>query len=173
MRHAGSGDTSGGTLCGGRPVGTGRRGRPWGSDGDALFVREVMSRDLVVLAAWLPLSGLAERAARPRHATYAVVDGGGRPVGTLDLSALGDDLFFDGRTVRDVCTPIEASTLLHPDEPFDAACPHGPLALVVEAGRLVGVVSAGSIARFERRRSLLPDALRRRQAQTLAHVLAS
>lgn len=110
-------------------------------------VADVMQRDVVVIPAWTTVDAITFRAGSLRRA-YPVVDVSGAPIGVLDPAALGDLSACSGVTAAEMCIPLRGLHVLSPDEqaPEDAQSSptdHLP-SLVVENGRLVGVLPAPS-----------------------------
>lgn len=111
-----------------------------------------MSRDLVVVPSWLPGSALGDLQRWPRHAVYPVVDASGAPVGVLDLTAVSGGTAPCATVLRDVA-------VVGADEPLrlplgGPSASEAPLALVVEDGRMIRVVSEACLLRYERQRLL-------------------
>lgn len=158
-RHTGSPEDFGGESIVERRVGRiGSIPQPH-VDAHHVRVRDVMSRDLVVLPGCLSASALADRGVRARHGIYPVVDAAGVPVGLIDLAEVEWDLLSDGRTLAEVCTPLTKLTVVSPDDTVATPIPRLPTrrntpALVTENTRLVGIVSSGSLLRFERAQAL-------------------
>jgi len=91
--------------------------------------------------------------ASARHRAYPVIDLDGRPVGTVELARLVriPAALRSASRVGDVTTPLARTPVVGPDDHASAAArvlaPVSPLAVVVAAGRIVGVVTWVDIAR--------------------------
>jgi CBS domain-containing protein len=119
-----------------------------------------MSRDLVVMPGWLPVSALADRASTPRHGAYPVVDATGAPLGIIDLGHIRCDLMSDDRTLAEICTPLSRVQRVSPDDTVAGPIPRqrtgrGAPTLVIENARLIGVVTPGSLLRFARGHAMI------------------
>lgn len=148
-------------------------------DADQVRVRDLMSRDLVVLPAWLAVSALADRITRPRHGVYPVIDATGAPIGVIDLAEIDGDPSTDDRLLTEICTPVSQLPVVSPDDIVATPVPRlltrrNTLVLVTENDRLVGIVSAGALLRFERGRAMMARTTSSfSESPTDAHVLAS
>ena len=87
-----------------------------------------------------------------RHAAYPVVDDG-HPVGLLAFEAIAGvpRQEWDDRRVRDAMIPLREVAVVHENDPLDQALATftelSDRALVVDDGRLTGVLSAADVAR--------------------------
>jgi len=120
-----------------------------------LRVRDLMVRDPAVVPPGLSLGRFMDEVVwDKRHTTYPVVEDG-RAVGLLPFRCVaqvprGE---WDERTVRDCMLPLEEVTVLTESDPLtDAAAELGEApgvgrALVVDDGRLVGLLSVTDLAR--------------------------
>lgn len=132
------------------------RGSAAGTRIAGVQVRDVMSRDLVVLPAWLSVSALLDRTPCARHAVYPVVDLRGALVGLVDVGELGAAALERQGDLElgEICVPVGELTVLSPDDPvgplFQRRPARNALVLVVENGLLVGVLSPGGLARLAR-----------------------
>ncbi|MGW3045700.1 site-2 protease family protein [Kitasatospora sp. NPDC001159] len=127
-------------------------------------IRQVMTSPAVTGPDWLTADRfLADLTARTRHLVIPVLDFEGRPSGLVDLRALA--ALPPGRRaevrVRDLATPLGQCVVAAPGddlvEVLDRATAQPPI-LVIEDGRLVGVVTLENIDRTARSR--LPAASR-------------
>jgi Zn-dependent protease/CBS domain-containing protein len=118
-------------------------------------VREVMSTDPVVGPAWFTVEGFLERfAPYHRHLAFPVQEFDGRPAGLVSLDVLRR-LPPERRPlvrVSELARPLSAVVTAHPDDSAvelaaKLAASRQTLALVLEQGRLVGVVSPTDLAR--------------------------
>lgn len=118
-------------------------------------VRDVMSPDPVAVSDSLSVEEFVERYVfRHRFSTFPLAADGGRPAGLVSLNRVKQVPAGDRATTRvsDIaCDPSEVPTAA-PDEPLSdllprmAGCSDGR-ALVVEGGRVVGIVSPTDVAR--------------------------
>jgi Zn-dependent protease len=119
-----------------------------------LRVRDLMSAGPVVVAPDMTLSDVVDEVVwSARYTTYPVVDGG-RPVGLLPFAALASvpRSAWEGTTVAECMLPLERVTVLDPELPAVEALAavggaEGRRALVVEDGRLVGILSVADVSR--------------------------
>lgn len=120
-------------------------------------VRDVMSPDPVVVAGWWTVRTLIDWFIEhaPRHRIFPVVDFDGRPVGVIGLAALArvpEDLRMTTR-VQDAGRPIAQVSTVAPDVALADLLsvpvfrPGREVTLVLEGGRLVGLLTAGDFAR--------------------------
>ena len=161
MRHArrtgiGGGSAVGTALAGGTTSQAGRHRKVPGPMGRGVVYRDVMSSDLVVVPSWLGVSALAGRVSWARHAVYPVVDATGAPMGVLDLAALDQAAVGPGTALDSlaVAAPVVRADDIMPLPVHGESRPARTFALVVEGDRLIGLVSEGSLLRYERRRAL-------------------
>lgn len=119
-------------------------------------VREVMTEHPVTAPGWLTVDAFADRIAEHAHArVFPVLDFDGRPSGLVSLPDL-IRLTADQRAVRtvgSVARPMSGVRVVGPDEPLVTALERGrpraadDVLLVIEAGRLVGLVDSADINR--------------------------
>jgi Zn-dependent protease len=113
-------------------------------------VADLMTRDPVCAYAGQPVDRFIATA---RHRAFPVIDLDGSLVGVVDLARLVriPPTSRAVRRVGEVSTPVSSRNVLRPEDPATAAgraiSPGTPLAVVVTAGRVVGVVSSVDIAR--------------------------
>ncbi|WP_370962557.1 site-2 protease family protein [Amycolatopsis sp. cg9] len=120
-----------------------------------LRLSEVMTPHPETAPGWFTVRAFAEQAATRRFRTYPVVSFDGRPVGIVSLAALArvPAQARASTRVEDVCVKPPRCLVTGPDVPLTAILgrlgdrPGQDLALVVEDGALVGVVSPDDIAR--------------------------
>jgi Zn-dependent protease/CBS domain-containing protein len=120
-----------------------------------LTVRDLMSPRPVAVPRDLPLGRLVDEVVwAERYTTYPVVDDRGAAVGLLPFRAVAEAprAEWDGTTVGERMLPLERVPVLSPDEPAaDAlrkvAGSEAGRALVVEDGRLVGLLSISDLLR--------------------------
>jgi Zn-dependent protease/CBS domain-containing protein len=118
-------------------------------------VREVMSPDPVVGPAWFTVDGFLERfAAHHRHVAFPVREFDGRLAGLVTLDALRRVPPERRGSVRvsELARPLGQVVVARPEDPAvevaaKLAMAAQPLALVLDADRLVGVVSPTDLAR--------------------------
>lgn len=112
---------------------------------------------------WLTVERCVDDVAlRARHSTLPLIDFGGRPSGLVDLSQIAriPAAQREELRVRDMATPLSQCTTCAPDDlledVLEAGRPSrsGIRILVIEAGLLVGIITAGDIARLVQRHSL-------------------
>jgi len=91
---------------------------------------------------------------RYRHSAFPVTGDDGAPIGlvTLDLARRVPEARASSVAVRDVMVPLSRTTVVEPDSPLADLLPHMRTgaenrALVVEHGRLVGIVSPTDASR--------------------------
>lgn len=114
-------------------------------------VRDVMTPDPRVISPHVNVAEFVDMARPHRVSTYPVVDGD-ELVGLVSLKAAAGVAAQDRerKRVREIMTPVSAATTVGPDQDvFDALSRFegGRRALVVDDGRLVGVVSASDVTR--------------------------
>ncbi|WP_283135375.1 site-2 protease family protein [Rhizohabitans arisaemae] len=121
-----------------------------------LLVRDIMTPDPDTAPAWSDLQGFATSVGLlSRQGVFPVVDFSGAPVGSVSLDAIAA-LPPERRAatrVGELARPIPAERLLAPDDPAErilncAAPRNEPVALVCEAGRVIGMVSGPDLARI-------------------------
>jgi Zn-dependent protease len=120
-----------------------------------LIVRDLMSHRPVAVAADLPLGRLVDEIVwAERYTTYPVVDERGAPVGLLPFRAVARSprAEWDGTTVGERMLPLTEVPVLAPDVPAAEALRRVAAsdigrALVVESGRLVGLLSISDLLR--------------------------
>jgi Zn-dependent protease len=131
-----------------------------------LSVRDIMVRDPVVVDPDTTLGRLMDEVIwNARYTTYPVVEDG-RPVGLLPFRCVAQvpRSEWDERTVRDCMLPLDKVPVVSESQPLtDAAVElsdDGGIgrALVVEGGRLVGLLSVTDLARALELRQLRPRA---------------
>ena len=123
---------------------------------DKLTVAEVMSADPVVVDARSRLDAFVEeRFHGGRHAAYPVLDEASRVVGLLSINSLRliPRNVWHEQTVAECMTPLKDVPVVESTSPLTALL--GALegrterrALVVDAGRLVGIVAPSDVARL-------------------------
>lgn len=117
---------------------------------------EAMSSPVATGADWLTVERfLSDVAAQARHSVLPVLDFEGRPSGVVRLRRVAAVPFAQRESlrVRDVATPLSQCTLAAPDELLNTVLERlgsggGLPILVMEAGRLVGIVTAHDINRL-------------------------
>lgn len=127
-------------------------------------VRDVMSSPVVTAASWLSVEDLIERQVlQGRHSTYPVVDLDGATVGLVTLRQLRTVPAPRRTTTRvgEVMLPLSHVATAAPDDPLPELLPRltpdsGHRALVLDDGRLVGIVTLADVSRTVEARSLLP-----------------
>ena len=126
---------------------------------EGLTAADAMTRDPRVAPEWCTVEAFAggldaarrRNQALPRHRVFPVVDPQGRPMGVLRLEDLVRVPPTDRRTaaIRQVARPCVPEQVVAADEPLARVAgrlPAGaPFLLVVEEGRLVGVLTAGDL----------------------------
>ncbi|MGJ5748906.1 Zn-dependent protease [Streptomyces puniciscabiei] len=122
-------------------------------------VSQAMTTPVVTGPDWLTVDRfLSEVAAQAHHSMLPLVDFGGRPSGVVRLSlltALPADR-QESLRVRDLAAPLSRCTLAAPEEPLNSvlerlASGGGLPILVMDDGRLCGIVTAHDIDRSRRR----------------------
>jgi PDZ domain-containing secreted protein/Zn-dependent protease/CBS domain-containing protein len=136
---------------------------------DGRSVRDVMTRDPLTVPADLTVAGLLDRAGHAwRVSTYPVIEHD-RPVGLVSLrTAAGVPAAEQStRLVSEVMTPSDKLNLLRPEQPaidtLDVLRRQPGRALVVEDGRVVGIVASSDVMRVmevDRLRGIEPRAAR-------------
>jgi Zn-dependent protease len=122
---------------------------------ERLQVADVMTRDPVVVPAWFPVDRLVESdVVRRRCSTLPIVDDAGRLAGLVTLEAmLSVPPALRGVTrATDVAVPVGALATARADEPLLVALGRldgrrGGRVVVVEGGRVVGIVSPSDVTR--------------------------
>ncbi|MFJ8649195.1 site-2 protease family protein [Streptomyces sp. NPDC093546] len=128
----------------------------------AVRMADAMSTPVVTGADWLTVRAFIDEAAAGHgHSAVPLVDFEGRPSGVVETARLAavPEARRDELRVRDVATPLSRCALAAPDdllsESLDKLRPGaGGRFLVVDEGRLVGIVTAKDIARLMRRHTL-------------------
>jgi Zn-dependent protease len=117
-----------------------------------LRVDDLMTRDPVTVDPSLPLGRFVDEIVwRNRHTTYPVVENG-HPIGLLPFRRVAESprAGWDTTTVRDCMIPIEQIPLLHVEEDASLALARlqetgAGRALVVDDGRLIGILSTSDV----------------------------
>ncbi len=123
---------------------------------------DAMSSPVATGADWLDLRRFIEEvAADSRHSLVPLLDFDGRPSGVVDVRRLASmpEAQREGLRARDVAHPLARYMVAAPGDPLtevlDGLRPGTSLpVLVVDAGRLVGIVTAKDITRLLRRHAL-------------------
>ena len=118
-------------------------------------VRDLMTSDPVVVRPEMTLSDVVDRVVwQARFTTYPVVDGGGRPVGLLPFAALAavPRTAWDDARVEQCMLPLSRVVVLDPDAPIldsaqEISASETRRALVVDDGRLEGILSVADLSR--------------------------
>jgi Zn-dependent protease/predicted transcriptional regulator len=118
-------------------------------------VGDVMSKPAVVVPQWWTVDALLGplTEGRLRHRRFPVTDLEGRPVGTLALADVGrcSPAARGTTTLGELATPVPEGHVISSDAPLDSVlrlCPrHEALLVVVDDGRVVGVLTASDLAR--------------------------
>lgn len=119
-------------------------------------ISDVMSSDPVTVMPELRLDRFVDTVATAhRHAAYPVVDATGRPIGLVTLKQIANVPRADwsNKLVLDVASPLADVHVVSSDAPLveamgDLNTKGGGRLLVVDEGRLVGIVSPSDIARL-------------------------
>ncbi|WP_044374063.1 site-2 protease family protein [Streptomyces noursei] len=127
-----------------------------------LRVSEAMSSPVVTGADWLTVQRfIDEVAVQTGHSAVALLDFEGRPSGLVQLRRLAAIPVAQRAElrVRDVATPLSQCAVAAPDDLLIEALEKpslrtGMRILVVDAGHLVGIVTAKDISRMMQRRTL-------------------
>ncbi|MFB6437924.1 site-2 protease family protein [Streptomyces sp. NPDC056411] len=125
-------------------------------------VADAMTSPVVTGADWLTVRRFIDEVALPaHHSALPLLDFEGRPSGLVQLSRLASVPGPSRETlrVREAATPLSQCAVAAPDELLSDALDRltlrsGPRLLVVDAGRLVGIVTGTDVSRLMRRRSL-------------------
>ncbi|GAT69516.1 peptidase M50 [Planomonospora sphaerica] len=121
-----------------------------------LRMRDVMAGDPDLAPAWSDLENFtASVALQSRQSVFPVVDFSGTPVGSVSLEAIAA-LAPERRAavrVAQLARPLPAERVLAPDEPAERilerpAPPGEPVALIVEADHVIGMVTAVDLTRI-------------------------
>jgi Zn-dependent protease/CBS domain-containing protein len=129
---------------------------------EGVRARDAMSGPVATGPDWLDLPRfIGEVAAESRHSLVPLLDFDGRPSGVLDVRRLASvpAAQREGLRARDVAVPLERCVVAAPGDPLaevlEGLRPGRSLpVLVVDADRLVGIVTASDIARLVRRHAL-------------------
>ncbi|MCE4942599.1 site-2 protease family protein [Streptomyces albulus] len=127
-----------------------------------LRVSEAMSSPVVTGADWLTVQRfIDEVAVQTGHSAVALLDFEGRPSGLVQLRRLAAIPLAQRAElrVRDVATPLSQCAVAAPDDLLIEALEKpslrtGMRILVVDAGHLVGIVTAKDVSRMMQRRTL-------------------
>ncbi|WP_411121899.1 site-2 protease family protein [Streptomyces sp. x-19] len=127
-----------------------------------LRVSEAMSSPVVTGADWLTVQRfIDEVAVQTGHSAVALLDFEGRPSGLVQLRRLAAIPVAQRAElrVRDVATPLSQCAVATPDDLLTEALEKpslrtGMRILVVDAGHLVGIVTAKDVSRMMQRRTL-------------------
>ncbi|MER7985482.1 site-2 protease family protein [Streptomyces noursei] len=127
-----------------------------------LRVSEAMSSPVVTGADWLTVQRfIDEVAVQTGHSAVALLDFEGRPSGLVQLRRLATIPLAQRAElrVRDVATPLSQCAVAAPDDLLVEALEKpslrtGMRILVVDAGHLVGIVTAKDVSRMMQRRTL-------------------
>jgi CBS domain-containing protein len=114
-----------------------------------------MSRDPVVVRAGITVADfVSDYVFAHPFSTFPVVDASGNPLGLLALRDIKQLPLGEREVIRveDAAVPLPWVTVLDPDEPMDAALERlnsaaSGRALVMDRGRVVGVVAPADIVR--------------------------
>lgn len=125
-------------------------------------VADAMSSSVATGADWLTVQHfLDEVAVKSRHSVLPLLDFDGRPSGIVQVSRLAAVPAAQRETlrVREVSTPLSQCAVAAPDDLLSDALDRlslrtGMRILVVDAGRLVGIVTAKDISRAMQRHTL-------------------
>ncbi|MEU5213178.1 site-2 protease family protein [Streptomyces sp. NPDC020742] len=125
-------------------------------------VADAMTSPVITGADWLTVRRFIDEVALPaHHSALPLLDFEGRPSGLVQLSRLASVPGPSRETlrVREAATPLSQCAVAAPDELLSDALDRltlrsGPRLLVVDAGRLVGIVTGTDVSRLMRRRSL-------------------
>jgi CBS domain-containing protein len=122
-----------------------------------LRVSEAMTADPHAAPGWLTVEEFIERyLLGDRHSAYPVADRDGSIVGLVTLRQLRDVAPSRRATtsVREIALPLHSVPTAAPLEPLSAliqrlaAAGHGSRALVIDGGRVVGIVTPSDLARL-------------------------
>jgi Zn-dependent protease/predicted transcriptional regulator len=127
-----------------------------------LRVADVMTTPVVTGSDWLTVERFIDEVAVPaRHAALPLLDFDGRPSGIVTMRQLASMPAERRQTlrVRDVATPLSRCAVAAPDElinhVLDRVRPGtGMRILVIEDGRLKGIVTSHDVSRLVRRHTL-------------------
>ncbi|MEU0939037.1 site-2 protease family protein [Embleya sp. NPDC005971] len=117
-------------------------------------VRNAMTRDSVTVSASATVAEFLDPHHRHGHSAFPVTDGAGAPVGLLTLDAANHvpEPRRGMVTAGEIMLPLSRVVVVDPDDPLAELLPRlesGPenRVLVVDDGRLVGVLSASDVTR--------------------------
>ncbi|MFJ6719320.1 site-2 protease family protein [Streptomyces sp. NPDC091259] len=127
-----------------------------------LRVADAMTSPVTTGADWLTVGRFIDEVALPsHHSAVPLLDFEGRPSGVVELRGLAavQGPLRDTTQVREVATPLSRCAVASPDDLLTEALDRlgmatGPRLLVVDEGRLVGIVTAKDINRLMRRHAL-------------------
>ncbi|MFG2848164.1 site-2 protease family protein [Kitasatospora sp. NPDC048296] len=121
-------------------------------------IGQVMTSPVATGPDWLDLDRfLAEPVARTHHPLIPVVDFAGRPSGLVDLRRLATvpPGRRSGTRVRDLATPLSECVVAAPEDDLVEVLDHAtarPPILVLDDGRLIGIVTLEDLGRIARTR---------------------
>ncbi|MFJ9789946.1 site-2 protease family protein [Streptomyces globosus] len=129
---------------------------------EGVRVADAMTSPVAAAADWLSVRRFIDEVALDaRHSVLPLHDFDGRPSGVVEVARLASvpRERREELRVRDVANPLERYAVAPPDLPLAEALDRlrpgtGLPVLVVDGGRLVGIVTASDIARMQRRRAL-------------------
>jgi CBS domain-containing protein len=122
-----------------------------------LRVADAMTANPHAAPGWLTVDDFIERyLLGDRHSAYPVADRDGSTVGLVTLRQLRDVAPSQRATtsVREIALPLRSVPTAAPPEPLSAlierlaAAGHGSRALVIDGGRVVGIVTPSDLARL-------------------------
>ena len=131
-------------------------------------VAEAMSSPVTTAPDWLTVDRFVDEVAvRARHSAIPLLDLDGRPTGIVQMRRIATVLAGSRATVRvrDVATPLSQLTLAAPDELLNDVLEKvhtqaGMQILVVDGGRLVGIVTPHDLMRLLQQHTLTEAAQR-------------
>jgi CBS domain-containing protein len=133
---------------------------------EGVLVRDIMSPDPICSPDWITVDAfITDYALRHDHSAFPVIDFEGHPRGLVTVAGVREVQSRDRelRRVRDVAHPMSQVPAARPDDKLTellARMPDGShrRALVIQDGRVEGIVSARDIERAVDRASLNEDA---------------